>query len=62
MQYILFNIHGGWQTNGGARHSDYRQAAIFDEAEALDMCKLHTGRLVPVDRALYERAIGGPSK
>lgn len=57
-QYILWSVQkGGWLSKSAFTHSDYRQGTTYSRSEALDMIKLHSGRLVPVDRALYIEAI-----
>ncbi len=59
-QYILWSREkGGWFSKSAFTHSDYRQAQVFTEDNAIEMCKLHSGRLIPVDRAFYLRSIEG---
>lgn len=59
MTYILFHKNGGWFTKMANLHSDYRKAAEYDEAEALDLVRLHDGKLIPCSKSLYEAAIRG---
>lgn len=57
MLYILFHRNGGWFTASSQLHSDYKQAKTFDRDEAIDMCRLHSGKLMPVERDLYVEAV-----
>ena len=56
-EYILFHRNGGWYTKTSQLHSDYRVAQVFDREDALDMCKLHEGKLLPVERAFYAETV-----
>lgn len=57
--YILLSLRGGWFTKSATYHSDFRQAKVFDREDAMDMCKLHSGRLLPVQLELVTELMKG---
>lgn len=57
--YILYHVNRGWFTKTSQLHSDWRLAQRFPLDEALDMCRLHEGRLIPVREDLYAEVMKG---
>jgi len=53
-EYILWHRNGGWMTRSATYHSDVSAAWVVPRDEALRMCKLHDGKLLPVEKALYQ--------
>ena len=53
-EFILFHRNGGWFTKSSQLHSDFRQAQVLPLDEAIDMCKLHDGKLMPIEKSMYE--------
>jgi hypothetical protein len=57
-EFILYHRNGGWYTKTSQLHSDWKKAERFALMDALDMCKLHDGKMLPVDYHLYSRSMG----
>lgn len=55
-EYILFHRNGGWYTHG-TYHSDYTRAEVFEYEDMIEMCKLHGGKLMPVEKRLYAEVL-----
>lgn len=53
MIYILWHKNGGWWTATGMLHSDWKKAAVLNEAEAADLVAVHEGKLIPCQRDFY---------
>lgn len=61
-EFILWHCNGGWFTKGSTIDSRVERAMLVDHATALDMVKLHDGKLLPVNRTVYLEAMKGKIK
>lgn len=58
--YILWSVQkGGWFSKSAFTHSDYREAQVFTREQAMDFVKLHSGRLLIVNKGDYVESIKG---
>lgn len=58
-EYILYSTKGGWFTSSSQLHSDWRKAQVFNYEAAMDMARLHSGRLLPVGKSMLEEILRG---
>lgn len=58
-KFILYSKRGGWFTSAAGLHSDWRKAAEYEYDDAIDMVRLHSGVLIPVEKSLYIEAMKG---
>lgn len=58
-EYILYSLRGGWFTSSSQLHSDWRKAQVLLYEDALDLAKLHSGKLLPVQRSVVEQIMRG---